>query len=101
MKNLDLSEFETIDIKKNNISETDLELAGKTVDSYIDLFNKRARKIKELGLDLNSSSEQELFNHILSEYSFLKRPMLIDGAKVLAGNSKAIIAEMEKEYGNA
>ena len=100
MKNLNLSHFETIDIKKENISKEDLEHAGKSVSTYVDLFNKRARKIKELNLDLNTINEEQIKTHILNEYSFLKRPLLIDGDTILAGNSKAVVAEMEKNYGN-
>lgn len=46
MKELDLSEFDKIDIKKENINSDDLELARKTVDSYTELFNKRAEKFQ-------------------------------------------------------
>lgn len=101
MKNLDLSGFDVIDIKKNHIEKEAFQIASKHYDSNIELFNKRARKIKELGIDLNSQSEQQLEELILGEYSFLKRPLMIDGDQVLAGNSKNIIAEMESLHGIA
>ncbi len=101
MKNLDLNGFEIIDIKKEMISAEDLKLAREHYESYIDLFNKRARKIKELGIDLSNQTEQQLEELILGEYSFLKRPLMIDGNKVLAGNSKAVITEMEDLHGIA
>lgn len=101
MKELDLSSFQTIDIKKENISKEDLQLARKAFDSYIELFNKRARKIKALELELNSLSEQELEQHILDEYSFLKRPLMIDGDTILAGNAKKTVAQMIELHGNS
>jgi len=101
MKELDLNGFEKIDIKKINISEEDLELAKATVDSYLELFNKRARKIKELGLDLNSLEDSKIKELILGEYSFLKRPLMISGEKILAGNSKAVVEEMKLLHGNS
>ncbi|MEZ4938464.1 MAG: ArsC/Spx/MgsR family protein [Crocinitomicaceae bacterium] len=101
MKELDLSSFEIIDIKTQNISKGDLELARKTVNSYLDLFNKRARKIKELNIDLSSKSEKELEQLILGEYSFLKRPLMISDSNIIAGNSKEAIAQMKTLNGNS
>ena len=101
MKNLYLSDFEIIDIKKEMISKEELQYAKEHFESYLDLFNKRARKIKELGIDLNTQSEDQLEKLILSEYSFLKRPLMIDGNEVLAGNSKNVVAQMEELHGIA
>ena len=101
MKELDLSTFETIDIKKTPILKEDLEFAGTKYESYIELFNKRARKIKELGLDLDKKSNDEIKELILSEYSFLKRPLMIDGEHVLAGNAKKVVEQMKELHGIA
>lgn len=99
MKELDLTSFEKIDIKSTNIQPADLELARKTVDSYLDLFNMRARKIKELSFDLKSATEAQLIELILNEYSFLKRPLMISDKTILAGNSKQTIEAMKQLHG--
>jgi arsenate reductase len=101
MKELILTDFEIIDIKKTPISPSDLKTARKTVDSYQDLFNKRARKLKELKIDLSQLDDSKIETLILEEYSFLKRPLLLDGEKVLAGNSKSTFAEMKALYGTS
>lgn len=83
--------FELIDIKKQNISEEDLETAKAALGSYENLFNKRAQKIKLLNLDLKSALESDFKIWILEEYTFLKRPVYFMGKKVFAGNDKATI----------
>lgn len=101
MKELDLTEFIIIDIKKNNISTEDIELVREHFESYTDLFNKRARKIKELGINLSTLQDDEIKHLILGEYSFLKRPLLISDNTVLAGNSRSIIEKMKELHGTS
>lgn len=87
--------FELIDIKKQNISEEDLEVAKAAIGSYEGLFNKRAQKIKLQNLDVKSASESDFKKWILEEYTFLKRPVYFIGTQVFAGNDKATVAAIK------
>ena len=53
--------------------------------SYEALFSKRAIKYKTLGLKDKQLTEQEMRQFILDEYTFLKRPVRIDGQQIFIG----------------
>jgi arsenate reductase len=55
-----------------------------------DLFNKRAQKFKLV--DKSNLTDLGFRQMILSEYTYLKRPVIIYNAKVFAGNTKATIS---------
>lgn len=81
----DVSEYETIDIKSTGISAEELDDMKERAGSYEALFSKRAIKYKTLGLKDKQLSEQEMRQFILDEYTFLKRPVRIDGTKIYIG----------------
>lgn len=80
-----INEFELIDIKANNIDAKTLDFLKEKVGSYEALFSKRAIKYKSLGLKDKSLKDEDFRQLILDEYTFLKRPVLIDGGKVVVG----------------
>ncbi len=80
-----LNEFELIDIKANNIDAKTLDFLKGTAGSYEALFSKRAIKYKTFGLKDKSLKDEDFRQLILDEYTFLKRPVLIDGDKVVVG----------------
>lgn len=80
--------FEIQDIKKNPVSKEDLEYIRSLADSYNSLFSRRAQKYKALGLKNIDLSEEDIKQYILSDYTFLKRPIIIDGNNIFVGNSK-------------
>lgn len=80
--------FELQDIKKTPISEVDLDLAFKHTNSYEALFNKRSRKYAQSGLKEQNLDDIAFRDLILSEYTYLKRPVTIVGSNVYVGNSK-------------
>jgi len=79
------ADFELVDIKTNSIDASTLDLLKEKVGSYEALFSKRAIKYKSLGLKDKNLSEDDFRKLILEEYTFLKRPVLIDGDKVVVG----------------
>lgn len=81
----DLNQFEWIDIKINNIDSKTLDFLKEKMGSYEALFSKRAIKYKTLGLKDKSLKDDDFRQLILDEYTFLKRPVLIDGEKVVVG----------------
>lgn len=80
-----IDEFELIDVKSTPIDAETLDVLKEKVGSYEALFSKRAIKYKTLGLKDKNLSDQEFRQFILDEYTFLKRPVLIDGDKVVVG----------------
>lgn len=79
------ADFELVDIKTNSIDAQTLDFLKEKVGSYEAVFSKRAIKYKSLGLKDKNLSEADFRKLILEEYTFLKRPVLIDGEKVVVG----------------
>jgi len=80
--------FDLQDIKKEMISEQDLDLAFEATQSYEALFNKRSRQYAQSGLKEQSLNDIDFRALILSEYTYLKRPITIVEQDVFIGNSK-------------
>ncbi len=85
------------DLKEIPISPVQLDHLYKLSGSYISIFNKQARKYRELGLHNEDLSESQIRKFILTEYTFLKRPIFIIEEKVFIGSNRKVIAEL-KEY---
>jgi arsenate reductase len=82
------SEYEMHDIKKSALRAEDLDFMQKKAGSYEALFSRKALKYRALGLNELSLDESDYRDWILKEYTFLKRPVVIDGDLVFVGNSK-------------
>ena len=79
------SDYEIIDIKSQGIEAEDLDFMKELAGSYEALFSKRAIKYKTLGLKDKQLDEQEMRQFILDEYTFLKRPVRVDGNVITIG----------------
>ena len=88
-----IDRFELIDIKEEHISAVALEFIRNKVDSYESLFNKRARKFSGLSVNTSEFTDDKWRDLILSEYTFLKRPIIIYRDEVFVGNSKKVVEE--------
>lgn len=88
-------DVEIINIKEKNITAKDLDAAAKLLGSYEALFSRKAMKYRELGLADKELSEAEIRDLILSEYTFLKRPVSIINKKITTGNTKEAIANLK------
>lgn len=94
LKELELPDtFELQDIKKDFITEAQLEEMKEKAGSYENLFSKRAQLYRERNLKDKSLSEKDYKNLILEHYTFLKRPVVVNGNEIFIGNSKK---EVEK-----
>lgn len=82
------------DIKTESITPEQLEDMKKMAGSYEALFSRRAMKYKELGLKDRKLYENDYKNFILSEYTFLKRPVVILGKNIFIGSEKKNIAAL-------
>ena len=89
---LDLpTNFELQDIKVNPLSAKELEKLKALAGSYEALFSKRARLYKERDLKNKNLSEEDYKNLLLEHYTFLKRPVLVNGQEIFIGNSKKTV----------
>jgi len=89
MKELGIGEeFVTQDIKKEPITEGQIEEMQALAGSYEVLFSRVAMKYKAWGLKEKNLTEEDYKRYILEEYTFLKRPVFIIDDQIFIGNSK-------------
>jgi len=84
--------FEFQNIKEKHISAAELDVIAKREGSYEALFNRRAMKYRSLGLNEMELTEADYRKHILAEYTFLKRPLIVISDQQFVGNSKKVVA---------
>ncbi|HOZ87086.1 MAG TPA: ArsC/Spx/MgsR family protein [Bacteroidia bacterium] len=78
------------DIKTEKITAAQLDEMKKLSGSFEALFSRVALKYKTL--DPKPAKEAEYKKLILSEYAFLKRPVILTGSKIFIGNSKTNVS---------
>lgn len=88
LKEMDTSEYELQEIKSNPITVKQLEELYERTQSYEVLFSRRAKKYKQMDLKNQRLEEKDYRQLILDEYTFLKRPVIINETEVLVGNTK-------------
>lgn len=94
LKEINHEGFDLQEIKSTPVTAPQLEEMYAFTQSYEALFNKRARLYKEQGLKDKTLSEEDYKNFILSEYTFLKRPVAIVDDEIFVGNSKKVVASL-------
>jgi arsenate reductase (glutaredoxin) len=95
------NEVELQNIKEENIDAPTLDLLKEKVGTYEALFSKKAMKFRELGLHEKELSEADYREWMLKEYTFLKRPFMINGDQVFIGNSKSTVEAAVKSFNTA
>ena len=93
LKSMDTREFEVQEIKSEPITVNQLDELQALTKSYEVLFSRRAKKYKEMGLKNEVLTEKDYRQLILNEYTFLKRPVIVIGSKVYAGNTKKLVSQ--------
>ncbi len=83
-------------IKEENITEDQLLEMKALSGSFESLFSRRALKYKELGLKDQTLTEEDYKNYILSEYTFLKRPVTILDQQIFVGNDKKTVQALKQ-----
>lgn len=97
LKELDLpSNFEKQDIKNEELTVKQLEELKKMAGSYEALFSKRATLYKERNLKNETLSEEDYKRFILEHYTFLQRPVIVNGNQIFVGNSKKTVEAAKK-----
>jgi arsenate reductase len=85
------NDVELQDIKQQNIDPETLDWLKEKVGSYEALFSKKAMKFRSFGLHEMTLTEQDYRKYMLEEYTFLKRPFMINGEEVFIGNAKSVV----------
>jgi arsenate reductase len=99
LKEVNTDGFELQNIKENPVTAAQLEEMYALSKSYEELFNKRARLYKSLGLKDKSLSEADYKKYLLEEYTFLKRPVFLVKDELFIGNSKKVIEALKEKLG--
>lgn len=95
MKSLALSDdIEMREIKSTSLTADEIDSLANKAGSYEAIFSKRAQKYKALGLKDQNLTERDLREYLLTDYTFLKRPVLETDNKVVAGNSQKQVDQM-------
>ncbi|MEM8524276.1 MAG: ArsC/Spx/MgsR family protein [Bacteroidota bacterium] len=90
-------QFEYQNIKTDPISAEDLDTFYEKVGSYESLFNRRAMKYRQRGLNKETLSEADYRRLILEEYTFLKRPVIVIHDDIFVGNAKKTVAAAKEK----
>jgi len=98
LKELNLEGVELQNIKEENIDEKTLDWLKDKVGSYEALFSKKAMKYRSMGLNKMNLTEDDYKKYILQEYTFIKRPYMINGDEVFIGNAKAVVEAAKKSF---
>ena len=88
LKEMDISSYTLQEIKTEPITVKQLDEVFKLTNNYEVLFSKRAKKFTQMDLKSQNLTEKDYRQLILGEYTFLKRPVIIDGDEVYVGNTK-------------
>lgn len=88
LKEMDTSDFILQEIKTAPITVKQLDEVYALTKSYEVLFSRRAKKYKQMDLKNQELAEKDFRQLILDEYTFLKRPVIINDSEVYVGNTK-------------
>lgn len=82
-----IKSFEMKDIKAVPITPAEIDEMKKLAGSYEALFSRVALKYRSMGLNEMKLTEKDYRKYILQEYTFLKRPVMINGEQIFIGNT--------------
>jgi len=88
LKEMDTSKYVLQEIKTTPITVKQLDELFEMTKSYEVLFSRRAKKYQQMDLKNQTLTEKDYRQLILDEYTFLKRPVIINNTEVYVGNTK-------------
>src|ERR1700761_5698517 len=96
IKELQLKEkgFLLQDIKTEKLTASQIDQMIEIVDSVDILFSTKAIKYRELGLKDKKLSDKQKREYILSEYTFLKRPVILLDSEIFVGSSPLVLSKL-------
>ncbi len=97
LKSIPLEGFDLQEIKSQPITPEQLNEMQVIAGCYESLFSRRAKKYKAMGLKDQVLEEVDYKQLILSDYTFLKRPVVIIDDSIYIGNDKKNIARLKED----
>lgn len=98
MRSLSLDGFVIREIKTKPTTVSELEEMYELSGSYESLFSRRAKKYAAMGLKDQKLEETDYKQLILSDYTFLKRPVIISGKNIFIGSDKKNIQLLKASF---
>ena len=93
---MDTSKYVLQEIKTEAITNNQLEELYSITNSYEVLFSRRAKKYTQMDLKNQNLTEKDYKQLLLDEYTFLKRPIIINDDEVLVGNTKKNVSKIKE-----
>lgn len=90
--------FQFQEIKSEPITENQLIELKELAGSYEALFSRRAKKYKEMGLKDVALEESDYKHYILSDYTFLQRPVIVIDKQIFIGSGKKNLALLKSSF---
>jgi len=94
----DLRDWEMREIKKEPITQEEVEAMYKITNSYEELFSKKSTQIKLRELDLKTMGEDDFKELLLDHYTFLRRPVFLTDTEIFIGNDKKNIENLRAHF---
>jgi arsenate reductase len=88
MRSIPLDGFQFQEIKTEPITEQQLIELKDMAGSYEALFSRRAKKYREMSLKDRNLEEGDYKHYILSDYTFLQRPVIVYEGRIFVGSGK-------------
>ena len=89
-------DIEFIDIKKQSIDLEALEWLKAKLGTYESLFSKKAQRFGLVKQNISTDNDYKAL--ILSDYTFLKRPVVLYGDFYLVGNDKLAVQQIKDRF---
>ncbi|NLP57637.1 arsenate reductase family protein [Lutibacter sp. B1] len=88
LKEMDTTGYVLQEIKSEPITVKQLDELYAFTKNYEVLFSKRAKKYKQMDLKSQKLTEKDYRQLLLDEYTFLKRPVIINEKGIYVGNTQ-------------
>ena len=85
---MDTTSYILQEIKTEPITVQQLDELYSLTKSYEVLFSRRAKKYTQMDLKSQNLTEKDYRQLILDEYTFIKRPIILNEKEVYVGNTK-------------
>lgn len=85
-----------VDIKKQAITAEVLELLKAHFGTYEAVFSKKSKRYSEVKASISGDEDHKTL--ILSDYTFLKRPVIIYNGFYSVGNDRSSIERLQENF---
>jgi arsenate reductase len=98
LKSFPTEGFRFQEIKTEPITEEQVVELKELAGSYEALFSRRAKKYKEMGLKDIALQESDYKHYLLSDYTFLQRPVIVIDRQIFIGSGKKNLEALNQYF---